>query len=175
MSQGPCLSSGRITPVPTHPIIHSFSHLPASQINSRPWQAHTLVPMPALFPQLSGPGGNKLSPPAASHGLCLLSVERWLRVWGGGPILRGLVYSFSYYIVCVCLISRVIRAPCICHPLEHRYKGLWATGRCWELNPDPLPSQRRIVSPAPRVAGVPVFGAGRVFPTPHLFFFLVLF
>jgi hypothetical protein len=41
MSQGPCLSSGRITPVPTHPVTHSHSYLPGSQMNSRPWQVHT--------------------------------------------------------------------------------------------------------------------------------------
>lgn len=69
--KGPSPSSGRITPVPSHP--GTPIQLPPRHLNSRPKQGH----MPQCLclysaPRLPGPGGNKCTLVAALSEICLL-------------------------------------------------------------------------------------------------------
>ncbi|EDM07788.1 calpain, small subunit 1, isoform CRA_b [Rattus norvegicus] len=67
MSQGPCLSSGRITPVPTHLVTHSHSYLPGSQINSRPSSAtHPSAYACTVFPLHSCRAQEEINSPFAA-------------------------------------------------------------------------------------------------------------
>lgn len=92
--------------MPTHPVTHSVT---PSQALAGP---HTLVPMPALFPQPSGPGGNKLSPLAASCGS--ESRKEGAFLWS----------NLGIFLMCMYTVCMYMYVPCMCHPPELEVQGL---------------------------------------------------
>lgn len=150
---------------PTHPVTHSLSYLPGSQINSRPRQAHTPQCLYSVSPGVR-PGGNKLCLLLPMG--CRLSVERWPRGQEEETIFPGGPWVFIY-LMCMCIMCMYICAPCICHPLELEVQGVVSHRGCWEPRPSVIAAECRL--PAPGVAwGAYLWGWTCIFPalTPFL-------